>query len=129
MNADERAIRDLIEHWHRATAEGDVDAVLRLMSDDAVFLVPGKPPMTGRRPFEEGLRNLLHTHRLESTGDVQEVVTSHDLAYAWTALTVRVTPKSGGDPHVRSGHALSIFRRQSDGAWRLVRDANLLATA
>jgi uncharacterized protein (TIGR02246 family) len=126
MNADERAIRSVIAEWHRATAAGDVDAVLRLMSEDVVFLAPGKPPLKGRGTFANGLRTLLGSHRVDSTGDVQEVIVSDDLAYSWTALEVTITAQSGGKPHVRSGSALSIFRRQADGKWLLVRDANLL---
>jgi len=51
MSADEQAIRDLVAHWHRATAAGDVDIVLGLMADDVVFLVPGQPPIRGRSAF------------------------------------------------------------------------------
>ena len=84
MNADEQTIRDLVAQWHRATAAGDVDTVLGLMSEDAVFLVSGKPPMKGRSTFEKGLRGLLKSHRVDSAGDIQEVEVSGDLAYCWT---------------------------------------------
>ena len=124
---DEQAIRDVIALWHRATRDGDVETVLTLMSDDVIFLVAGQPPMRGRSAFERGLRGLLSQHRVESTGDVQEVEVSGDLAYCWTILNVRVIPVAGGDAVVRSGNALSIFKRQSGGAWLLVRDANLLS--
>jgi uncharacterized protein (TIGR02246 family) len=129
VNADERAIRDVVAQWHRATAAGDVDTVLRLMSEDVVFLVPGKPPMKGRSTFEKGLRALLKSHRVDSSGEVQEVQVSGDLAYCWSLLTVRMTPVSGGDANVRSGSTLSIFRKQASGTWALVRDANLLPPA
>lgn len=130
MNSDERRIRDLIAQWHRATAAGNVDAVLRLMSKDVVFLVPGKPPMQGRDQFEKGLRALLQSHRIESSGKVEEIRVADDLAYSWTSLTVRVTPLAGGEAVERSGSALSIFRKQADGiSWLLVRDANLLTPA
>jgi uncharacterized protein (TIGR02246 family) len=107
---------------------GDVDTVLGLMTEDVVFLVAGKPPMKGRRSFETGLRGLLKTYRLESSGDIQEIRVSGDLAYCWTWLTVRMTPLSGGEVSERSGSALSIFRKDASGAWRLARDANLLPT-
>jgi uncharacterized protein (TIGR02246 family) len=127
LNADERRIRDLIAQWHRATAAGNVDAILRLMSEDVVFLVPGKPPMQGRDQFEKGLRGLLKSHRIESSGKIEEVRVAGDLAYSWTTLTVRITPLSGGDGTERSGSALSVFRKQANGtSWLLVRDANLL---
>ena len=127
MNADEQAIRDLVALWHSATARGDVDTVLGLMADDVVFLVAGKPPMRGRSSFEQGLRALLTHHRIESTGDVQEIEVSGNLAYCWTNLTVRVVPLAGGDAAVRAGSALTILHKQSTGSWVVVRDANLLA--
>jgi uncharacterized protein (TIGR02246 family) len=129
MNKDEQAIRNLIEQWHRATAAGDVDTILSLMADDVVFLVAGQPPMKGSTTFEQGLRGLLTSHRIESNGEVQEVEVSGNLAYAWTQLTVRITPLSGGETKVRSGSALSIFKEQANGSWMLVRDANLLPPA
>jgi uncharacterized protein (TIGR02246 family) len=126
MTSDEQAIHDLVALWHRASAAGDVDTVLGLMADDVVFLVAGRPPMRGRSAFESGLRQLLATHRIESSGQVQEVQVSGTLAYCWTELTVRIVPSAGGNAATRTGNALSILRKQADGAWRLVRDANLL---
>ncbi|MGZ5141304.1 MAG: YybH family protein, partial [Burkholderiales bacterium] len=107
MSSDEQAIRDLVDLWHRATAAGDVDTVLGLMTDDVVFLVAGKPPIRGRSAFERGLRALLERNRIEPTGEVQEVDVSGNLAYCWTKLTVRVVPLAGGKEMIRAGSALS----------------------
>ena len=46
MTDDERAIRE----WMAATKAGDVATVLGLMSDDVVFMVPGREPF-GKRQF------------------------------------------------------------------------------
>src|SRR3989442_7476982 len=127
MSSDEQAIRDLVALWHRATAAGDVDTILGLMAEDVVFLVAGQPPMRGRGAFESSLRQLLVQHRIESTGEVQEVEVSGSLAYCWTKLTVRVVPRAGGNATVRTGSALSILHKQSNGSWVLARDANLLS--
>jgi uncharacterized protein (TIGR02246 family) len=126
MTADEQAIRNLVALWHSATAAGDVDTVLGLMAEDVVFLVAGRPPMRGRSAFESGLRKLLTTHRIESTGKVQEVEVSGNLAYCWTELTVRIVPQAGGNAAARAGSALSILRKQTSGSWVVVRDANML---
>ena len=124
---DELAIRKLIAGWLDATRAGDVDAVLRLMAPDAVFLVPGGPPLCGREAFAGPLRALLATHTIEPLSDIQEVVVDGTLAYCRTKLTVEVKPKDGSAaPVQRSGHTLSILRRQPDGAWLLTVDANLL---
>lgn len=127
MDADEKSIRAVIARWHEATAAGRVEDVLPLMDEDVVFLVAGKPPMQGRAAFEKGLRTLLSGHTIRSTGDVQEVEVSGDLAYSRTKLAITVTPRDGGKPNSYSANALSVFRRQADGRWVLVRDANLLA--
>ena len=130
MNPDEQAIRDLVARWHRATAADDVATVLTLMADDVVFLVAGQPPMRGKATFESGLLRLLAASRIESSGDVHEVAVSGDLAYCWTDLTVRVLPRSGAAAGTRrSGSSLSILRRQPDGRWLVIRDANLLGPA
>ena len=44
-SVDEQAIRDLISNWLKFTSSGDIDAILRLMAEDVVFLRPGQPPM------------------------------------------------------------------------------------
>jgi uncharacterized protein (TIGR02246 family) len=134
MSSDEADIRALIQRWHEATALGDVDAVLALMSEDVEFFVAGKQSMKGRAAFAAGLRGLLKTHRIVSSGDVREVQVSGDLAFAVSLLHVRIiaTDAGGedvGGESVRSGHALSVFRRQADGSWLLIRDANLLPSA
>ncbi|UZR27766.1 YybH family protein [Methylococcus mesophilus] len=127
MNADELAIRNLVARWHSASEAGDVEAVLRLMDEDVVFLVAGHPPMKGRSAFEQGLRGLLALNRIETTSEIQEIEVSGHLAYCWSVLNVRVIPKVGGRPVVRSGSAVSILRKQTDGSWLVVRDVNLLA--
>ncbi len=129
MNSDEQAIRDLVARWHSATAAGDVETILTLMAEDVVFLVAGHPPMRGRSAFEDGLRKLLTTHRIESTAEVKEVVVAGDLAYCWTELTVHILPQSAAGAATRAGSALSILRKQADGAWVMVRDANMLSAA
>jgi len=125
VTADEKSIRDLVDRWHRATAEGDVDTVLSLMSEDVEFLVPGRDPLRGRAAFGEGLRTLLKAHRIQSSGDVHDVQVSGDLAVALTRLSVRVIALASDEEISRSGYALSVFNRIK-GRWLLVRDANLL---
>lgn len=123
MSPDERAIRDVISTWLSASAAGDNEKVLTLMSDDVIFLVAGRS--FGKEEFSAG-QNALATHRIEASSDVREVVVSGDLAYARTDLTVTMTPLAGGEALRRSGPTLSIFRRER-GRWVLIRDANLLA--
>jgi uncharacterized protein (TIGR02246 family) len=127
-SADESAIRKVVETWHRATADADVATVLQLIAEDAVFLAPERPPMRGRTRFAQGLTELLKTHTVRSSGEIREVRVSGDLGYCWAELTVTATPLDGSSANVHKGPALSIFRKESNGAWVLIRDANMLAS-
>jgi uncharacterized protein (TIGR02246 family) len=127
-STDETAIRTLIETWHRATEARDVVRVLQLIAEDAVFLAPESLPTNGRAAFARGLHDVLKTHNIRSSGDIREVKVSGDLAYCWTDLTVTVIPFDGTASKVRRGPSLSILRKESDGAWVLIRDANMLAS-
>jgi uncharacterized protein (TIGR02246 family) len=123
---DDQAIRELIARWHSATNAGDIETVLTLMADDVIFLAAGQPPMRGRAAFHKALRGLMKTHRIESSGNVLEVVVSGDLAYSWVSLSVAIAPHSGAATKTRTGQTMSILRKQDDGSWLMVRDANLL---
>lgn len=127
MPSDEDQIRALVDTWQAATRAGDVDIVLGLMTDDAIFLVPGRPPM-GKAEFAELSRVPPGAPRptFESTSEIMEITVSGDMAYLWSRLSVTVTPPGRNEPIERDGHTLTVFRHV-DGRWLLARDANLLA--
>lgn len=125
MTDDEAQIRNLIAQWHAATNDGDANALPPLMTEDVIFLVAGQPPMRGRDAFVQALKDLFATHRIESTGVIQELEVSGDLAWCRSELDVRVLPRDGRPAPRRAGNVLSVFRRGRDG-WQLARDANLL---
>jgi ketosteroid isomerase-like protein len=62
MTDDERAIRDLVATWMKASEASDVQTVLSLMADDVSFMVPGREPF-GKDAFRDGdwayIRNYL----------------------------------------------------------------------
>lgn len=124
---DEQQIRDLIATWHAATKAGDIDAVLSLMTDDAVFLVAGRGPMS-KAEFESLSRIPPGTPRPKFDGsfEIREIVVSGELAYAWTELKVSVTPPGAAKAIERGGPTLTVFKRIG-GRWLLARDANLLS--
>lgn len=112
MINDEQAIRNLVSTW--PTARGDDDQVLTLMSDDVVFLTPGRPPMS-KRDFAAG-QTALKQFRLQMENSIQEIKVLGDYVYCWGSLTVVITPRNGGAPIKRSGSTLSILQKT---IWRM----------
>src|SRR5206468_1748799 len=123
---DEQAIRTLIADWHRFTAAGDLANVLRLMSEDVVFLTPGHPPIEGRDTFERLSAGMSDRVRFESTYEIEELRVVGTMAFTRTFLKVSSVPSDSSAPTHRSGRTLSIFEKQADGSWVLIRDANML---
>ena len=124
MNGDEQAIRDLIHTWIAASKAGDIETVLGLMSDDIVFMVPGRS--FGKAAFQaasEAMKGM----GFEAVSEILEVHITGDHAWCRTHLTVTVSPPNGNTVH-RSGNTLSILQKQTDGKWLMIRDANMLAT-
>lgn len=114
--------------WMEATKAGDVDTVLSLVADDAVFLVTGRPPMIGKSEFAAAMRAQAgeQAPRFDGESEIQEIHVLGDWAYMWTKLEVVVTPPGDAPPVTRAGHTLSVLRKQ-DGKWLLARDANMLS--
>lgn len=128
MKSDEQEIRQLVAKWMSATKAGDFETVLSLMSDDVVFLVPGRPPMIGKDAYAVAAQPQAGqaAPQFDGTSEIQEIQILGDWAFMWTKLKVVVTPPGGAAPMTRAGHTLSVLKKQ-DGKWLLTRDANLLA--
>jgi uncharacterized protein (TIGR02246 family) len=124
MSPDERAIRDLVDTWMKASRAGDIATVLGLMSDDVIFMVPGREPF-GKQTFAANSRGM-DGLRLEGKTDIRELKVLADWAYLRNYIEISITPP-GGETVRRSGYTLTILRKEPDGRWLLARDANLVS--
>ena len=125
MTDDERAIRQLVDTWIAATQKGDLRAVLKLMADDVVFMVPGQSSF-GKEAFAIGFKQMKDVG-ISVTSDIQEIEIFDDLAYMRSYLEITMAPAGVPDPVHRTGYTLTILRRRQDGQWVIARDANMLA--
>jgi uncharacterized protein (TIGR02246 family) len=123
---DEEEIRDLVSTWITATKTGDIDRLFSLISDDVVFLMPGRPVMR-KAEFAAAARAQAATGspQFDGASEIQEITVLGDWAFMWTKLTVVATP-AGGRSITRTGHTLSVLRKHN-GRWVLARDANMLS--
>jgi uncharacterized protein (TIGR02246 family) len=117
MTADEQEIRGLIA--------GDLEAIDPLMDPEILFLIAGTEPF-GREAFRQRFETYVKPMRLQVRSEVHEVAVSGDLACARTWLEIQVQVESG-EPIRRAGFALTVYRRQPGGPWKLWRDANLVS--
>src|SRR5437667_11272102 len=112
MPDDKQQIRDLIDAWAQASAAGDLEKILSLMDEDAVFLRAGHPPMRGREAFAAQFHQAVEQVRIEATSDIQEIDVSGDMAYCWNKLSVTMTPLKGGSAMRHTGTVLTVLRKK-----------------
>jgi uncharacterized protein (TIGR02246 family) len=108
----------------RASREGDTATVLSLMTDDVVFMVPGREPF-GKEAFaaaSDGMKGVT----IDGRATIVELQVLGEWAYLRNHIEIAVTPP-GASPVRRSGYTLTILRKQPDGRWLLARDANLVS--
>jgi uncharacterized protein (TIGR02246 family) len=123
MTDDESAIRELVDTWMEASKRGDIETVLGLMTDDIVFMTPGREPF-GRDEFRAASEAMSGV-AMDGRAEIHEIRVLGDWAWVRNHIELTVIPP-GGEPAHRAGYTLSILRKGGDGKWRLARDANLV---
>lgn len=120
--ADIEAVRGVQNEYIRALNNDDVDAWVETMGDDAVYLPPNNPQLTGK----EAIRSFMVTSFFEPFNvqcsiSVQEVQILGDFAFTNGFFSLSLTPKDGGEVIEDKGKFIDIFKRQPDGSWKYYR--------
>jgi hypothetical protein len=76
---DEQAIRDVVDRWMIATKAGDTQAVLDLMTDDVVFMVPGREPF-GKEEFRAA-SEAMEGMEIDGRAEIRELRVLGDWAF------------------------------------------------
>jgi len=123
MHNDETQIRALVQSWMEASKAGDINAVLAMMSDDVVFMVPGAEPF-GKEEFAARSKGMSGV-KFDGTSEIIELQILGDWAWIRNRIQIVITPP-GKEAMARSGYTLTILRKNAGGDWQIARDANLV---
>ncbi len=121
--ADERAIRQLVDEWLTASEKGDLTAMLNLLAEDVLFMVPNREPF-GRETFAQAYEEMRNVE-MKTSSDIQEIKIIGDWAWLRNFLRITFMPP-GGEASTHSGYVLTILRKEPGGNWVIARDANLV---
>ena len=120
---DERQIRELINAWIAASNARNLPALMDMMTDDVVFMTPGRAPF-GKAEFAADSQRMKSV-AIDARAQVQEIEVSGPRAYVRNHIRVELTSPGQASKRV-SGYAMSVLRKEADGRWRIARDANLV---
>lgn len=120
---DEKEVRDFVQQWMEASRAGNTAAVLEMMTDDVVFMVPGRAPF-GKKEFA-AQSGAMKGVKVDGHATTLEALVVGDWAWMRNQLEVRITPPNGTEI-VKKGFTLTVLKR-THGKWQIARDANLLS--
>jgi ketosteroid isomerase-like protein len=111
-DADRSAIRAASQKYVDADAKRDVDGMMELIAESAVYMPPNTQPLVGR----EAIRGLFKLHPWDKIAETPaEIEGRLDFAIVRGAYTSTVQ----GQPF--SGYYLEVWQKQPDNTWRITR--------
>lgn len=117
------AITRQLQSYPNALNASDVDAVMKLYADDAVFMPQHSLPAVGRVAVERAYEQVFGAIKLDIRFEIDEIrALSADWAYARTRSkgTVKILA-NGAAPSSEANQELFLLHREKDGAWRFAR--------
>lgn len=117
--ADEAAIRAITETWFSSYAAGNVESIVALYADDAVYSPPGAPAARGHAAIREFLTKDIAAAAGTTThpNPKTNITISGNLAVEWGSTTI--TDKSGAT--VDRVKYMSAYVKK-DGKWLIIHD-------
>ncbi len=121
-------IRSTIEAENQRAAAamvaGDLTASLANYSDNAISMMPGMPAMRGKAAIEQGISGMMKEVKMTAaTFTTEDVTVAGDYAIESGSYTMTMQPKTGKAID-DVGKYMSLWQRQPDGSWKIVRDMN-----
>ena len=117
--ADEAALRQLIQALDDALIAGSVDDLLATYTADAVEMPNNEPVHTGREAIRARYEDFLGNNTDTISSTIDEIQVAGDWASVRLSYTESWTPKAGGDTTTVVGKTLAVCSRQTDGAWKI----------
>ncbi len=121
--ADEAAIRAVDSQMVAALHARDLDRWLGFLAEDARMMPPDAPVVEGKTAIRELIAGLLSLPEFSVTHHPGAITVGRggDLAYISYAYELTVPDAQGGSI-TETGKDISVFRKQTDGSWKLVVD-------
>ena len=111
------------EAYVTAINSNNLDSLLGMLTDDVVFLSAHEPVMVGKAAVRPWLQAYLTAYRTHWDKPVQEVVVSGNWTFERYSYTSTDTARAGGAVVRDTGWGLLLYHHDSDGKWRVARDA------
>jgi ketosteroid isomerase-like protein len=124
FTSEKKRLLERDAEWAEAASQGkDIDRILSYWTDDAIVMPPGFPSVVGKEEVRRYVENSLQIPGFKINWTSSDVKFSPDgnLAYMFSENEVTINDEDG-NRIVSKGRAVTIWRRETDGAWRCAVD-------
>jgi uncharacterized protein (TIGR02246 family) len=122
MNANEKAVADVLAKYQDALNNSDTNAVMRLYADDGVFMPPYSQSAIGAAAVRQAYDAVFKAIKLSVKFSVAEVVEMDpNWVFARTNSAGTTTINATGAKSAEANQELFIFGKGGDGSWKIAR--------
>ena len=122
MNPNEEAVASVLASYQDALNASNTDAVMRLYSEDGVFMPPYSQSAIGAAAVRQAYDAVFKAIKLSVKFNVAEVVEiAPNWAFARTNSAGTVTVNATGAKSAEANQELFIFKKDADGRWKIAR--------
>jgi ketosteroid isomerase-like protein len=125
--ADDSAVNTTARHAHEAYTSAinsnNLETLVAMLSADVVFLSPNEPAVIGRAAVRAWSGAYLKAYTIHWDKAEKEFTVAGNWAFERYSYKQNDKPKDGGAPVTDTGKGLIVYHLDSDGKWRVARDA------
>jgi ketosteroid isomerase-like protein len=122
-DSERAALMQRSRDWARVATSGDLEPALSFWSDDAIVMPPGQPAIVGKSAIRDFLRQTMAIPGFSITWEPEHASVANDADVGYMVERNRITFTDGsGATQTRYGKAVTVWRKDDQGAWRCVVD-------
>jgi uncharacterized protein (TIGR02246 family) len=124
--ADAEAVKQAFATFNADIAAKNVDAIKAHYASDAVMILPGQAPFTGI----DAIMGDYNQYAADKAGkyvpgaETTTVSSGGDVAYGEVNYQTTFTNPATKAVETKDRYNLTVYKKQSDGSWKIVRDVN-----
>jgi uncharacterized protein (TIGR02246 family) len=121
----ESELKEQFIQWAAAYKARNLSGTMSIFADDVIFSFQGSPDQ-GRAELEAGYRrSFSHTDSSQEwVPHFEEFACAGDLGFVRSTWELVAADKQGASQQLARNRGVDIFRRGSDGRWRIIRSLN-----
>jgi len=120
--ADKTAIAELREQEMAAISSGDISTLEKVYTADIKLMPPNEQAVTGTEKIRSWAENMYSMISVQGEYTSSDLTLAGDLAFERLTMNLTITPVDGGESIMETGKCIHIYKRQTDGSWKIAQD-------